>query len=144
METKEDRIKSLSLLLCGLGVLLISIAALIWATSDRVASDGAYARPEYRVFKWKQGQKPQRMIHQDEGFCFLSGVGGGFAGGGEVVHVTVNGGGGHGPPELGEVQSRESRVQRRGAESGGQLLATNVRGLGTSRSSLKPPGVASR
>jgi hypothetical protein len=42
-----------------------------------------------RQFSWSQGEPPVRMIHKDEGFCFLTRVGGGFEGGGEVVLIEL-------------------------------------------------------
>lgn len=44
---------------------------------------------EYRLYEWKRGAPPVRMIAKDEGFCFLSEFGGHFAGGGEAVRVYI-------------------------------------------------------
>ena len=44
---------------------------------------------EYRQYEWQRGGAPVRMISKDEGFCFLSAVGGHFAGGGESVRVYI-------------------------------------------------------
>ncbi len=38
---------------------------------------------------WHQGEPPLRLIRKEEGFCALTGVGGGFQGGGEEIHVYV-------------------------------------------------------
>ena len=39
--------------------------------------------------RWHQGSPPTRLIRSDEGFCFLTAVGGHFQGGGESVRVYV-------------------------------------------------------
>jgi hypothetical protein len=60
----------------------------------------------YSEYKWSNGDKPVKMIRKEEGFCFLTEVGGHFAGGGEVVHVYIGPdgfwylGGNSGQPEL--------------------------------------------
>lgn len=38
---------------------------------------------------WKKGMGILKLIHIDEGFCFLTRVGGGFAGGGEYVQLNI-------------------------------------------------------
>src|SRR5690606_25714208 len=37
---------------------------------------------EYTFHWWKEGEPPVKMIHKDEGFCYLTSVSGGFVGGG--------------------------------------------------------------
>ena len=54
--------------------------------------DKAAPNETYRTFKWGKGDPPIEMIRADEGFCFLSGVGGSFAGGGERVRVCIRDG----------------------------------------------------
>src|SRR5579862_3643972 len=44
---------------------------------------------EYTQYEWKNGDKPIRMLKRDEGFCFLTEIGGHFAGAGEVVRVSI-------------------------------------------------------
>ena len=39
---------------------------------------------------WHQGEPPVKMIRKEEGFCALTSVGGGFAGGGEQAHVYID------------------------------------------------------
>lgn len=48
------------------------------------ATDGV----EFR--HWRQGEPPVKLIRKEEGFCALTGVGGGFAGGGEEAHVYID------------------------------------------------------
>ena len=52
----------------------------------------AYAAPpaaEVSRYDWKNGDPPVRMIRKEEGFCYLTALSGGFAGGGEVANVYV-------------------------------------------------------
>ncbi len=44
---------------------------------------------EVQRYGWQQGQGPIKMIHQDDGVCFLTRVGGGFQGGGEFVWIQL-------------------------------------------------------
>ena len=44
---------------------------------------------EYQQYTWNRNDPPVRMIAKDEGFCFLSEVGGHFAGGGEATSVYI-------------------------------------------------------
>jgi hypothetical protein len=44
---------------------------------------------EYRVYEWKRNAAPVKMISKDEGYCFLTEIGGHFAGGGESVKVYI-------------------------------------------------------
>jgi hypothetical protein len=44
------------------------------------------------VFQWRVGKERVRLIRADDGICFLSAVGGSFAGGGEWVRVRVDDG----------------------------------------------------
>ncbi len=53
---------------------------------------GSESHSGYPVFKWVNGNDRIRMIPADSGFCFLSAVGGSFAGGGESVRVYVDDG----------------------------------------------------
>ncbi|QTN32928.1 hypothetical protein HZ994_11530 [Akkermansiaceae bacterium] len=46
--------------------------------------------PEVITYSWTKGDGPVRMIHQDDGFCFLSMMAGGFNGGGERLHVYID------------------------------------------------------
>ena len=39
---------------------------------------------------WQQGEPPVKLIRKDEGFCALTGIGGGLAGGGEEAHVYIS------------------------------------------------------
>jgi hypothetical protein len=48
--------------------------------------------PLPRVVRWQVGQERVRLMRAADGFCFLSAVGGGFAGGGEWVRVAVDDG----------------------------------------------------
>ena len=61
------------------------------APSSPVAHDPDMDQ-RYRVFKWVVGNDPIKLIRVRDGFCFLSAVGGSFAGGGEHVRVYVEGG----------------------------------------------------
>ena len=44
---------------------------------------------EVEFRSWHQGEPPVKLIRKEEGFCALTGVGGGFAGVGEEVHVYI-------------------------------------------------------
>ena len=46
-------------------------------------------KAEYKLHKWSKGQTPLRLIHQDDGFACLAGIGGGFHGGGESARVQL-------------------------------------------------------
>lgn len=46
-------------------------------------------RGEPKEHKWYAGDKPVRMIHRDEGFCYLSGLGGDLTGGKAELYVYV-------------------------------------------------------
>ncbi|HZN38591.1 MAG TPA: hypothetical protein VFD82_07295 [Planctomycetota bacterium] len=46
----------------------------------------------HAVFRWSVGQERVRMIRAEDGICFLSAVGGSFAGGGEWVRVRIDDG----------------------------------------------------
>lgn len=45
--------------------------------------------PSVEIRSWHQGEAPIRLIRKDQGFCALSLVTGGFAGGGEIVKVWI-------------------------------------------------------
>ena len=60
--------------------------------SQSVESRSAPDAPVPQTFKWAKGDKPIKMIREREGFCFLSAVGGSFAGGGERVEIFVDDG----------------------------------------------------
>ncbi len=51
------------------------------------AVEEATKTPEFHT--WKQGDPPVKLIPKDEGFCALTTVSGGFAGGGEGVWVSI-------------------------------------------------------
>ncbi len=44
---------------------------------------------EYTMYRWEHNAPPVKMIHKDEGFCYLADVGGAFHGGGEVARVYI-------------------------------------------------------
>jgi hypothetical protein len=46
-------------------------------------------RPEVTSHTWRRGDPPVKMIHKNQGFCVLSGIGGGFFGGGERVEIAL-------------------------------------------------------
>ena len=46
-------------------------------------------RPEVTSYAWRRGDAPVKMIHKSEGFCLLTGIGGGFHGGGEQVEIAI-------------------------------------------------------
>jgi len=45
-----------------------------------------------RIVRWSHGDQPIRLLPADKGFCFVSGMGGNFQGGGEGVRVSVDDG----------------------------------------------------
>jgi hypothetical protein len=63
------------------------------AHAPTVGAAPAPAQPgrEYVVHRWPNDGKSIVTIGSDEGICFLTGVGGSFAGGGERVHITLDG-----------------------------------------------------
>ena len=44
---------------------------------------------EYKTFEWEHNAAPVKMIHKEEGFCYLADIGGAFNGGAEVARVYV-------------------------------------------------------
>ncbi len=46
-------------------------------------------RPEVTSYTWRRGDAPVKMIHKSEGFCLLTGIGGGFHGGGDQVDIAI-------------------------------------------------------
>jgi len=48
--------------------------------------------PSTRVVRWRHGDEAIRLLPADRGFCYVSGMGGNFAGGGEGVRVFVDDG----------------------------------------------------
>ena len=52
-----------------------------------------------RVVRWQHGDAAKQLMRAEAGFCYVSGMGGSFAGGGEGVRVFVDDGiwfvGGH-------------------------------------------------
>lgn len=44
---------------------------------------------EYAMYRWEHNAPPVKMIHKDEGFCYVADVGGAFDGGGEVARVYI-------------------------------------------------------
>jgi len=40
-------------------------------------------------YTWRRGDAPVKLIHKSEGFCLLTGIGGGFHGGGEQVEIAL-------------------------------------------------------
>ena len=44
---------------------------------------------EYTTYEWKHNAPPVKMIHRDEGFCYLADIGGAFDGGAEVARVYI-------------------------------------------------------
>ncbi len=44
---------------------------------------------EYKTYRWEHNAPPVKMIHKDEGFCYLADVGGAFNGGAEVGRVYI-------------------------------------------------------
>jgi len=58
--------------------------------AERAEPQPAFAKP--RIVRWSHGDKPIRLLPADKGFCFVSGMGGNFQGGGEGVRVFVDDG----------------------------------------------------
>ncbi|MFM9962326.1 MAG: hypothetical protein ACKV2Q_14025 [Planctomycetaceae bacterium] len=44
---------------------------------------------EFKTYTWEHNAAPVKMIHKEEGFCYLADIGGAFNGGGEVARVYV-------------------------------------------------------
>lgn len=55
--------------------------------------------PAPRVVRWSHGDTTKRLMPADQGFCYISGIGGNFEGAGEAVRIWVDDGmwwvGGH-------------------------------------------------
>lgn len=47
------------------------------------------AAGKFEERKWKHGDPPLKLVRADEGFCFLSGIGGAYDGHGEGVRVYI-------------------------------------------------------
>ncbi len=45
---------------------------------------------EFTTFQWEHNAAPVKMIHKDEGFCYLADIGGAFDGGAEVARVYIS------------------------------------------------------
>jgi|LSQX01.3.fsa_nt_gb hypothetical protein len=46
-------------------------------------------QPKVTFFTWRRGDQPVKMIPKNEGFCVLTGIGGGFHGGAERVEISL-------------------------------------------------------
>jgi hypothetical protein len=44
---------------------------------------------EFTTYEWQHNAAPVKMIHKDEGFCYLADIGGAFDGGAEVARVYI-------------------------------------------------------
>jgi hypothetical protein len=44
---------------------------------------------EFKTYRGDYNEPPVKMIHQDEGFCYLSSLGGAFDGGAEGARVYI-------------------------------------------------------
>ena len=44
---------------------------------------------EFTNYRWDHNAPPVKMIHKDEGFCYLADIGGAFDGGAEVARVYI-------------------------------------------------------
>ncbi len=49
----------------------------------------APGKVRYTFHEVKQGDQPKRLIHKNEGFCYIVGIHGGFNGGGEWVQLSI-------------------------------------------------------
>lgn len=75
----------------------LAASLLIWqalapSSTDSARPQAATASPVTRVVRWNHGDTTKRLIAADRGFCFISGIGGNFEGGGEAVRVYVDDG----------------------------------------------------
>ncbi|HEX5053320.1 MAG TPA: hypothetical protein VFZ65_16205 [Planctomycetota bacterium] len=68
--------------------LLLAVAGLL---SSR-ATPALPAPPAVTVVRWQHGDAQKRLMPADRGFCYVSGMGGNFQGGGEGVRVFVDDG----------------------------------------------------
>ena len=71
----------------------------------------------FQTFTWMEDKPPTKMIHQDEGFCFLTGVNGAFDGGAEGALVYIGEDGywylkGHTKRELLRLHAIAVKIQR--------------------------------
>jgi len=72
---------------------------------------------EYKTYQWEHNAPPVKMIHKDEGFCYLADVGGAFHGGAEVGRVYIgddgfwylHGSTGHGFLVIGAISVKTTR-----------------------------------
>ncbi len=65
----------------------LKIQALAAAKQERHAADPPLFTCE--TFTWRENQQPTKMIRKEEGFCYLSGINGGFVGGAESGLVYI-------------------------------------------------------
>ena len=74
--------------LCGpLAAIALTIPATLYVDGgqDPIPRVAKCAKP--KVVRWCHGDEPIRLLPADKGFCFVSGMGGDFQGGGEGVRV---------------------------------------------------------
>ena len=45
---------------------------------------------EFTTYRWDYNEPPVRMIHKDDGFCYLASLGGAFDGGAEGARVYID------------------------------------------------------
>ena len=70
-----------------------SLAALMVVVGWQAHVQTAHSSmPAPRVVRWQHGDPPIRLLPAERGFCYVSGISGNFAGGGEAVRVYVDDG----------------------------------------------------
>ena len=69
--------------------LAVTIPAVLLADRGQTL-DQHLAKP--RIVRWSHGDSPIRLLPANRGFCYVSGMGGNFEGGGEGVRVWVDDG----------------------------------------------------
>jgi len=78
---------------CGVVLVLLLVASGASGLAPTSSTNRSpRSQPQPRVVRWRVGQERVRLMRAADGFCFLSAVGGGFAGGGEWVRVAIDDG----------------------------------------------------
>lgn len=79
--------------LCGpLAAVALTIPATLYVDANRDPAPQVTSCKQPKVVRWCHGDEPIRLLPADKGFCFVSGMGGNFEGGGEGVRVFVDDG----------------------------------------------------
>ncbi len=118
--TERARLNYIKALEINLSDLVVNDARAIEFEKELIRVRGlAFHSPkyEYKTWRWEHNAAPVKMIHKDEGFCYLADIGGAFHGGAEVGRVYIgddgfwylHGSTGHGFLVIGAVSVKITR-----------------------------------